>query len=121
MLRIHHVNLGIPEDGLDAEKAFLTDVLGLRYLPPTDEAPMANWFEADGGVQVHLSRDPNHRAPERAHVAVELGDELDAVEARLTARGMEFRAVGDDADRRVICRDPAGNMWELRGYRVAVG
>jgi catechol 2,3-dioxygenase-like lactoylglutathione lyase family enzyme len=116
MLRFHHVNLGVPVGGADAEAAFLVEVLGYRKLPlDPGVGPMARWFESEDGKQVHLSEDPDHQPAARAHVAVELGEDLAALEHRLDEMGYDYTAA-DGADRRtVFCKDPAGNRWELRG------
>jgi catechol 2,3-dioxygenase-like lactoylglutathione lyase family enzyme len=116
MVRLHHVNLGIYEDGVDAQATFLVDVLGLRRVDAGPElAGRANWFEDDSGTQVHLSRDPDHRPAGRAHVAVELGGDLPVVEKRLDAAGIDSEVTEFDGRRIVVCCDPAGNRWELRG------
>ena len=112
MVQIHHVNLGVPPGGADAEAAFLLDV-GYRPLPPPESFPGARWFEAGDGSQVHLSEDPEHRPAARAHVAVVLGAELDDVITRLGADA----PAGVFGDNRVaFCLDPAGNRWELREH-----
>ena len=116
MPRFHHVNLGIYEDGLDAQAEFLVGVIGLHRVDPGPElAGVANWFEADDGTQVHLSKDPEHRPAARAHVAMEFGGELGDVERRLQAAGYSSDQLEFDGRRIVICCDPAGNRWELRG------
>jgi catechol 2,3-dioxygenase-like lactoylglutathione lyase family enzyme len=114
----HHVNLGVPIDGIPAESDFLTDVLGYQpaAVPESMREVELYWFDADDGSQIHLSKDPDHHPAERAHVAVAFGDDLSQVEGRLEARGIPFS--GDDSPqglRVVFCRDPAGNRWELRG------
>ena len=120
MVRFHHVNLGIYDDGLDAQAEFLTEVIGLHRVDPGPGlAGVANWFEADDGTQVHLSRDPDHRPAARAHVAMEFGDALAAVEQRLTAASVSAEVLEFDGRRIVICCDPAGNRWELRGELVS--
>ena len=75
MPTFHHVNLGVPTGGLEAESSWLVDVLGFKRLDPGADlaARGATWFEGDDGGQIHLSVDPDHRAPDRAHVAFELG------------------------------------------------
>jgi len=118
MAAFHHVNLGVPEDGLDDEALFVTDVLGCKRLE-LDAALQglgANWFEADDGSQIHLSVDPDHRPAARAHVAMAFGTGLDDVERRLESRGIVYES-GQRAGfpRVILCRDPAGNRWELRG------
>jgi hypothetical protein len=81
MPTFEHVNLGILEEGTEAETGFLVDVLGFRSVDPPAEikarfSPL--WFEGDDGSQIHLSVDPEHRPAARAHVAVWLGDDLAA-------------------------------------------
>lgn len=122
MARHHHVNLGVEPGGLDAERAFLVDILGYHKIDLPDQvravAPSAQWYETDDGSQIHLSEDPKHRAPERAHVAIELdAPDFAEVRHRLESASMAF----DDFGQRsglppvLILKDPAGNRWELRG------
>jgi catechol 2,3-dioxygenase-like lactoylglutathione lyase family enzyme len=114
--RFHHVNLGVPPGVEDAEGDFLVGVLGYRRLesPPAAQARNARWFEGEDGAQVHLSVDPEHRPAAKAHTAVVVGDEADAIEARLVAAGIEYATGGLGGVRVLLCRDPAGNSWELR-------
>jgi hypothetical protein len=66
---------------------------------------------------VHLSEDPEHRPAARAHVAVDYGAELSAVERRLQLAALTFRTSdAGDGLRVAFCKDPAGNRWELRGF-----
>jgi hypothetical protein len=76
---------------------------------------MARWFESEDGKQIHLSEDPDHRSAARAHVAVELGDALVDLERKLVERGYEFQSIEREHRRTLLCLDPAGNRWELRG------
>jgi catechol 2,3-dioxygenase-like lactoylglutathione lyase family enzyme len=116
MARLHHVNLGIPVGGTDAEAGFLVDLLGYKWVePPPELASVAKWFEYADGTQVHLSEDPEHRPAARAHVAVELGEELGAVEQLFEQAGYATRSFDSQGMRIVFCEDPAGNRWELRG------
>lgn len=116
MPRFHHVNLGVPPGGIDAEADFLINVLGYRRLEiPADMQQFTpEWFEADDGSQVHLSVDPEHRAPARAHTAIELTGQTAEVERRLGEAGIEFKTFGDPDKPTLFCADPAGNRWELR-------
>jgi hypothetical protein len=51
-----------------------------------------------------------------AHVAVEYGPDLVSLEGRLKAAGVDFnRAERAGFPPILLCRDPAGNRWELRG------
>ena len=119
-VRFHHVNLGVPVGGAEAEGAFLVDVLGYsRVEPPGDLAGRARWYECEDGTQVHLSEDPDHRPAARAHVAVEIGPALDQVESRLMKADHKYETFDGNGLRVVLCRDPAGNRWELRGASSA--
>src|SRR3984957_13306433 len=93
--RFHHVNLGVSPGALPDESTFLVDVLGYRKAAMDERvaAMGAQWFEAEDGSQVHLSEDPNHRAADRAHVAVEFGPDLGDVEQRLDRASVKFKAV----------------------------
>jgi hypothetical protein len=121
MPRFHHSNLGIPLDGLPAQAAFLVDILGYRRIDAGRFAAMgANWFEADDGTQIHLSLDPDHRPAAMAHLAVDFGDDLGAVEGRLRDAGCEVSSTdAGDGLQIVNCLDPAGNRWELRGRSLS--
>ncbi len=106
----------MPEGGIPAEAAFLVDFLGYRRIPLTPaDPPSANWFESADGKQVHLSADPDHQPAARAHVAVDLGDELVLVVGKFDEAGYAYRPSRDASNPTVFCRDPAGNLWELRG------
>jgi catechol 2,3-dioxygenase-like lactoylglutathione lyase family enzyme len=116
VFRLHHVNLGVPVGGQEDEEGFLMNVLGYRLVPPPPELEgVVRWFESEDGSQIHLSEDPDHRAAARAHVAVEFGDDLPALEQRLGIAGILSDAIDVDGVRLVFCSDPAGNRWELRG------
>jgi catechol 2,3-dioxygenase-like lactoylglutathione lyase family enzyme len=120
MVAFHHVNLGVPDDGLDAEGAFLRDVLGYRHVDESLRVQGfgANWYEGDDGSQIHLSVDPDHRPAARAHVAVAFGPDLADVERRLKEHEIEYESSHREGFPWVLlCCDPAGNKWELRGDR----
>jgi catechol 2,3-dioxygenase-like lactoylglutathione lyase family enzyme len=116
MPTLHHVNLGIPPDLADAEADFLVGILGYRRVEPPQLAAEfgARWFEADDGTQVHLSLDPEHTPAAMAHTALHVGDEADGIATRLTHAGVRFKAAEFDGVRILLCKDPAGNRWELR-------
>ena len=122
MPRFHHVNLGVLPADVDSETGFLVDVLGYRPVERDERlgAIGALWYEADDGSQVHLSADPEHRPAGRAHVAVEYGAALGDVEERLRAASVDFKRAGLPGFPPILtCRDPAGNLWELRGETPA--
>jgi len=116
MPHFHHVNLGVPVGGQHSEEIFLVDLLGYRRVSPGPELEgFVRWLEGEDGAQVHLSEDPEHRAAARAHVAIDLGQDLPAIEAKLVSQGVKCDALEDRGVRLVFCQDPAGNRWELRG------
>lgn len=111
---LHHVNLGVPVGGIEAQSAFLIDVLGFHEVePPPELAHIAHWFDDDDGIQIHLSADPEHRAPARAHVAVTI-DDVDVMRKRLESTDISYRVGGSDTVQVLFCADPSGNQWELR-------
>jgi catechol 2,3-dioxygenase-like lactoylglutathione lyase family enzyme len=121
MALFHHVNLGVPVDGLEAQCEFLTKLLGYRSVDPgPDLRSVATWFEGEDGVQIHLSVDPEHRPAARAHVALACGEGLTALESRLTAAHVDVKVLRAEPMRVLFCLDPAGNRWELRGVEPAV-
>jgi catechol 2,3-dioxygenase-like lactoylglutathione lyase family enzyme len=114
----HHVNLGVPTGGLAAQESFLLDVVGYHRMAVTDaqRAMGVNWFEGSDGSQIHLSEDPDHQPPKRAHVAVVCSDdELPEVEQRLAAAGIKVREIENpDIRKFLVLKDPSGNRWEIR-------
>jgi hypothetical protein len=117
MPKFHHANLGVPPDFAEAEADFLVGILGYRRLAPPQAAADfgARWYEADDGTQVHLSLDPDHVPASMAHTAIDICGESDEVERRLTDAGIPFKTAEFDGNRILLCKDPAGNRWELRG------
>ena len=120
-MRHHHVNLGVTPGDLAEEQAFLVDMLGYAKLAQPEELAAqgigVNWFEGTDGSQIHLSEDPDHHAPARAHVAVEFDRaDLEEVEGRLRSGGSEYSGFDDRPGfpKVLQVRDPAGNLWELR-------
>jgi catechol 2,3-dioxygenase-like lactoylglutathione lyase family enzyme len=121
MPQFHHVNLGVPPDGVDPEATFLVDILGYQVVDVDERLQRmgARWFEAEDGSQVHLSADPDHRPAARAHVAIGYGAQLSDVEQRLRQAEVPFDLIERPGFPRMVnCQDPAGNRWELRGQPV---
>jgi catechol 2,3-dioxygenase-like lactoylglutathione lyase family enzyme len=112
------VNLGVPSGGIEAQERFLVDVLGYRRMTLTDQQREmgVKWFEGSDGSQIHLSEDPDHQPPKRAHVAVECSDdELADVQKRLADAGISVRPITNpDIRTFLVLKDPSGNRWEIR-------
>jgi hypothetical protein len=114
MPKLHHVNLGVLPEGIPDEESWLLDVLGYRRLElPADLVGRARWFASDDGLEVHLSADAEHRPAAAAHVALVV-DDVGDLARRLDGRGVEYVQSDNNGRQVLICRDPAGNRWELR-------
>lgn len=121
---IDHVNLRIPEDGLDPAREFYVDALGfslegLDAFP--DEKPFFSVRLAEGCV-LHLWPDERFEKPEREnydHVAIRVRESIDEVKQRLDAHDVEIvdkleplGATG--VAPAVYIRDPFGYRVELK-------
>ena len=107
----------------EAEADFLVGILGYRRLEPSARQPLTSGPAGSRPrrrhLQVHLSLDPEHTStcgngPHRSGRCA--GPECDAIiiRPRLTEAGVRFKATEFDGTRIVLCKDPAGNRWELR-------
>jgi catechol 2,3-dioxygenase-like lactoylglutathione lyase family enzyme len=110
-LGIDHVQLGMPHDGGVRARAFYAHVLGLDEIAPPP--PLGGlWFRA-GGVELHLTVEPNFRAAPKSHPALRVRG-LTALAARCAAAGhapeLDTRYPGRT---RYFVRDPFGNRIEL--------
>jgi len=105
---LDHVQLAIPEDGLEAARAFYGGILGFEEEErPPMRAP-GIWFLAPGTV-VHLGVEEPFTAARKAHAGFLVTD-LAAARAELEAAGAETK----DADgARFHAFDPFGNRLEF--------
>ncbi len=116
VLRLQHASVGI-EAGREAEaRAFYSGVLGLREKPRPiglKNNPVI-WFDAgDAEHEVHLMAVPHYVAPEGNHLCLEV-DDLDAMRAQITARGITAEDAPEiDHRPRFVVKDPFGNGIEL--------
>jgi catechol 2,3-dioxygenase-like lactoylglutathione lyase family enzyme len=115
VLRIDHVQLGIPAGGEDKARAFFSGLLGIPEAPKP--APLAArggaWFEL-GELKIHVGVEQEFRAAKKAHPALQV-DDLAALVSRLRAAGVEVadgEAVAGYRSR-VFVDDPFGNRIEL--------
>ena len=118
MVSLDHVQICVPEAGLAEARAFYGGVLGLAEIPKPQilRERGGAWYRC-GDRQIHLGALPDspttYRAPEKAHVAVQVTD-LDAIRQRLAAAGAPIDV---DAQipgfQRFYTRDPFGNRLEF--------
>lgn len=127
-MRIHHVQLGIPAGSEEEGRRFYVDGLGLTEVPKPAELARRGgaWFRSDGGAEIHLGVEAEHRPQAKAHPALA----VDTV-AELEALGERLRSMGYDVDwsqrhnaetfQRFHVHDPAGNRVEIVVEMVKVG
>lgn len=117
---IDHLN--IATEKLQETRDFFVEVLGLEEGPRPDFGFEGYWLYAGGRPIVHLQRAPGPTGPSNVsalnHAAFEVGD-LDAMAARLDARGVSYRRieVPGGAVRQLFLEDPNGVMLELNSPR----
>jgi catechol 2,3-dioxygenase-like lactoylglutathione lyase family enzyme len=115
---IDHVQLSAPPGCEDEARRFFGGVLGLEELPkPSELAGRGGvWFRC-GPQQLHVGIEPAFAPARKAHpaFAVDGGERLDALAARLAAAGIAVR--WDEhvpATPRFHASDPWGNRLEFR-------
>jgi catechol 2,3-dioxygenase-like lactoylglutathione lyase family enzyme len=113
-MRLQHVTVAIPPDGVERARAFYGGLLGLEerdVLPALDPARFV-WFRTGGDTELHLMLS-DEAAPVGPHFCLAV-DDLEGVRTALEAAGVETRdgtvLVGRP---RFTCRDPFGNLVEL--------
>lgn len=113
---IDHVN--IATENLAQTRDFFVDVLGLEEGPRPDFGFPGYWLYAGGRAIVHLqqAKGPVVASRESAlnHAAFEVSD-LDAVAARLKARGVAYQSFAPPGGqvRQLFLEDPNGVFVEL--------
>ena len=122
---IDHVNLRIPEDGIDDARAFYGEKLGFGIedaLYAADEKPFFD-VRLSATAVIHLWPTDAFEPPTKTnydHVAVVVEESVDAVEAELADAGVEVEktldsplgATGEAGA--VYVRDPFGYRVELK-------
>jgi catechol 2,3-dioxygenase-like lactoylglutathione lyase family enzyme len=113
--RIHHVQITIPSGQEDQGRAFYCGVLGLPEIPKPDSLKGRGgfWLQA-GDVQLHVgTEDGVDRTRTKAHVAFQVTDLSEALEA-LRKVGIEpLDSVPIPGMDRFEFRDPFGNRVEF--------
>ena len=114
IVRLDHVQLGMPAGREVEAVAFYAGVLGIPHVPKPDRLAVRGgcWFE-DGDLKVHLGVEASFRPATKAHPAF-IVDDVRAMAAAVAAAGF---AVKDDEPLdgfdRVYVSDPFGNRIEL--------
>lgn len=113
---LDHVQVAIPAGGEDAARAFYGAQLGMTELPkpPALAARGGCWFRS-GSAVLHLGVEEPFAPARKAHPAF-LVDDLDALEAALSAAGTTcVRSDGEiPGVRRFHTADPFGNRVEFQ-------
>jgi catechol 2,3-dioxygenase-like lactoylglutathione lyase family enzyme len=123
-MRLHHVQVGSPAGGEDDGRRFYRDGLGLAEVekPAALAGRGGAWFRSEGGAEIHLGVEVDHRPLERAHpaLAVDSTAELEAVAGRLQSLGyvvdwsQRLNAVTPSGGfERFHTHDPFGNRVEV--------
>jgi catechol 2,3-dioxygenase-like lactoylglutathione lyase family enzyme len=114
-VRLQHVSVVIPPDGVERARAFYGGLLGLEerdVLPKLDPSRFV-WYRVGGDLELHLML-VDEPPPERAHFCLAVDGDLGALRQRLEASGVETRDGTELVGRpRFTCRDPFGNLVEL--------
>ena len=111
---IHHVQITVPTDALDAAIAFYRDTLGLPLTTRPPEVPSAGaWFRVFDR-DLHLGVEEGvDRSKTRAHIGFKVRD-VAAMRATLEAVGVATKVpAGMAGYERLHFRDPFGNNVEL--------
>ncbi len=122
---IDHVNLNIPEDGIDAVITFYHDILGFD-IENRDlyEAGQRSFFSvrlADGSV-LHLRPTLEFESPTGDsfdHVALRIEESIDDIKARFTSHDIDIEQESNPLGATgtapaIYVRDPSGYLLEIK-------
>ncbi|MGO9962681.1 MAG: VOC family protein [Acidimicrobiales bacterium] len=114
VVRLDHVQVGMPEGLENQAEAFYGGALGLEVLdkPPVLAGRGGRWFSS-GDVKVHLGVEPDFRPSAKAHMALAVEGIDSLVEALATAGHRVTWDTALAAVRRCYVADPFGNRIEL--------
>jgi catechol 2,3-dioxygenase-like lactoylglutathione lyase family enzyme len=123
-MRIHHVQVAIPEGGESLARTFWVDALGFREVPkpPAMAARGGCWFRvgADDEVtaEIHVGVERPFTPAAKAHPALVVGSaaQLEHLGARLADRGFTVdwsQRHTVEGSERFHCFDPFGNRVEI--------
>lgn len=114
-IRLHHIQLAMPNGGEDEAVAFYSGILGLKRIPKPEHLEQRGgvWFSVGDGHQLHLGVEEPFVPAKKAHPAFEIAS-LDAIRLALEATGAEVvldePLEGFD---RFYTSDPFGNRIEI--------
>jgi catechol 2,3-dioxygenase-like lactoylglutathione lyase family enzyme len=111
---LHHVQLCMPRGAEAAARDFYAGVLGLAEItkPPALAARGGVWFRA-GTLELHLGVEDDFQPARKAHPGI-LVDDLDGLDARLRAHGLQPRPDENfPGYRRFYLDDCFGNRLEF--------
>jgi len=119
--RLHHVAVTTADP--EASTAFYRDLLGFAEIPRPEFNFRGAWlYDEAADLQIHIIEHPQPTQlvgeidTKTNHFAMEV-DDLDAVEAMLKERGVEYvRQVNAGGYQQIFIRDPDGNHVELGMY-----
>lgn len=123
VLAIDHVQYCFPPGGLERERVFWRDVMGLPEVPrPAALAARLEgaWFQC-GAQQIHIGAEQDFRPARKGHVALQCADLLRILD-RLKAAGHEVRGSEEDipgVELRFFTDDAFGNRIELVQLKTA--
>lgn len=114
VIGVHHVQVNVPSDSLDAARDFYLGFLGLREIDrPATFTSKGVWMNA-GGFEFHIGlEDGVDRRLTRAHIAFEV-DDIETWRKKVAASGariVEQPCIPNCE--RFQFRDPFGNNIEL--------
>ena len=123
-MRIHHVQLAIPEGGEALARAFWVDALGFREVPkPVAMAARGGcWFrigpDEDVTAEIHVGVERPFAPAAKAHPALAVGSigQLEQIATRLAERGHPVdwsQRHTVEGSERFHCFDPFGNRVEI--------
>ena len=117
VLRIDHINIGVPKHLLDDVRCFYVDILGLTEGKRPSFSSCGYWLYAAGNPLVHLSESKQRRSPSGNgyldHVAFRVTNPDRLVE-KLEKAGIDYsRSQIDELGLgQFFFQDPAGNGLE---------
>jgi catechol 2,3-dioxygenase-like lactoylglutathione lyase family enzyme len=114
ILRLQHVAVTVPIDGVERARAFYGGVLGLREVqrPPENAARPGIWY-AMGDTELHVQARDAMAAPGDRHPAFAV-DDIDAWRSRFGEHNVTVIDLPTLYGRvRFNVRDPFGNLIEL--------